>query len=55
MRWDKYFFNIAEEVKKKSKDNNTHVNSNRIWMMIEADNGGLFRSCLSTLLNVTSG
>ena len=25
MRWDKYFFNIAEEVKKKSKDNNTQI------------------------------
>ena len=25
MRWNKYFFNIAEEVKKKSKDNNTQI------------------------------
>ena len=25
MEWNRYFFNIAEEVKKKSKDKNTHI------------------------------
>ena len=25
MEWERYFFNIAEEVKKKSKDKNTQI------------------------------